>query len=270
MKTYAGWRLGLASLAITLASFGSPRAQEPDTPPGIDGQAIAGVIERIKQDIGYYYAEENQGKKTPAVSMHADPTKCPLAHYDFRIDKLAIEVSALQTDIVKGKFGLKIPFALAGPDSIGSNASMSRTRTASQTLTIDLFPVIDPNFTLPKQLKNTAVDLTKQIDKNPPFTAAERAPPPRVTPISDTLIALRNDLTLAAASKPCLETVARKGTGASDQIKIEFEVEKDNDADVGFDIVIVSIKPESERKSKAGNTITVSFSAAGSMMVIAK
>jgi hypothetical protein len=190
----------VAAVVVTLLfdlAWGAARAQTsaPATPAA--GQAVTGVIERIKQDVAYYYSQKNTRKldvaavASKAVGDTPDPAKCPIeaSHYDFQITKIEVRLQVAENRSRGAEAGLEVPWIGL---KVGSQAKVAAAVTSTHTLTVDLFPNPDEarTFELPPTLRDAAptAQVARQRKVQPAAAAAATAEPPsRITPISDTL-----------------------------------------------------------------------------------
>jgi len=223
------------------------------------GQDVNDVLERIRQDVGYYEYYEKYRR-----GLHNDPDKigsggvsldlvCNTKGYDFDVQKVTPTLQVYASEDASGDIGLKIPLLPAG-SSIGPDINGKNIQTATQTLTFDRF--YNPKTAFPPITPAVHYPLTKELK-----TATERSSQnkrPTVTPIADTLIRLRKALVQSAAQEPCFDTVDGGGH-SNDTLTINFVVEKDDDPNIGFNIWVISAKAGIEKDTKNTSTLTVTF-----------
>jgi hypothetical protein len=248
----------LAAQLLALAGCGNQSAFVL-TNTEIQGQAVSDIMLRLRQDLGHYHDQAVARRALPVdpdipVDQSGHPVKlaCDIGEYDFDISKaeVALQIStALKTN---GSFGLKVPIFPAANGSIGPDLSGTVSRTATQTVTLDLFDGA-----------NTPADgqaLTKELSQANEDSRTGRVARGSVTPISDTLIRLRKALIESARSEPCLNTVSPDPTQKpGDSLKLDFVVGKDVQGDVGFNIYVVSLSAGLEKNQTQDNTLTVNF-----------
>jgi hypothetical protein len=247
---FSTWR---RSTLVLLAGFtGSCGGQQPYLLQNIEvpGQEISGVLERIRQDVGYYeeLAASRRGQNVDPDTLGSDGKMlnlvCSTASYDFDVSKITPTLTVYTARTDSGDIGLKIPFGPPGVGSIGPDINGKNIQTATQTLTFDRFYNSQPTALTP-QLEAATVQ-------------AAQSQRPSVTPIADTLVRLRKSLIQSAQSQPCFSNVD-KDNKSNDTIKIDFIVEKDADPNVGFNLYLVSAKAGHEDDTKNTSSLMVTF-----------
>ncbi len=268
-----------AGIVAAVAAFAVGPPPAPIAAPA-QLQSLTGILERIRQDAGFYEVQAARWRGDipespmldPALTVpaHDDPpdadhpqgqhspsrsiaNACPIDQYDFDIVKIELTLQVVSADTMSGHMGLKVPYL--GADLSGG-AGASRAKTVTKTVVLDRTMPYD----LVKLTDYFKGDDYKRLARGSEEDHAAPAGGPTATavfPISDALLALRQNLVLAAEKEPCFDV--DPAVTSNDSLKLDFQVQTSMDKDVGFTFLLYSASADDKNQKNSENTMVVTF-----------
>jgi hypothetical protein len=262
--------LPLVSIILASASsFGATPLARGTTGPAAgpplrdDAEPLTGILERIRQDVGYYEVEAARRRHDIDPDRRDDPEPdwtgkavCPTAELDLDVTMVEARLQTVVTESASGGVGLRVPFF--GKEG-SADANMTRTDTQTETITLERRFHYD---TAQLEQYETSTDFTTLESAHMAYVSHptiddDGAKTNPVLPIADTLMNLRSNMTAAAGKWPCFEWEDKLAKPGS--ITFDFLVQHAKTGDVGFNFWIVSARASANVDRTLTNTITVSF-----------
>lgn len=284
------WQAAVAAAMLLAVLRLVPDAPAPAPASAPDGEAgqqqsLTGVLERIRQDVGFYeaLAARWRGQITPTITDPAltvpgdlhppdathpapwrDPSRliqaaCPVLPYDFDIVRIKVTLGLTAARTASTDSGLKVPFAegsLSGGGGGGSASSSSRRIVLNRDVPYDLAEL--EKFVRGPDYVNLVTARTRpgaEADGDESGVLV-----PSTFPIAATLVALRRNLLRASEKVPCLAPPHEGGEG--DTMQLHFRVSNSVSKTLGFEIVVIS-KQASQSEDAFDNTIDVTIAPHG-------
>jgi hypothetical protein len=261
-------RTAIAAFGLALICT-TGRAFAEQSPPPPQAEPLTGILERIRQDVGYYEVQAarwrtdiptptGQNKPPAQLQSNTDPATSVCNADDFDFDVTNVETS-LQTVLVKtgaGSVGLQVPL-IGKEGSLDADAS----RQTSQTETISLTRRFryDTDQLKRYQESEDYRGLEAAHEQYHTQTALAAGHANAVLPIAEALIELRNNLIRSAGKLPCFEWADKDVKPESSSVTLTFLVQQAANANVGFNFWIVSAHADAKLEHTNANTLTVSF-----------
>jgi hypothetical protein len=258
-----------AVLSLSFLFAAAPVFAQQDPPLG-QAEPLTSILERIRQDVGYYEVQAarwrtdiadptGRGKLHPAkLQPNAPPVApaCDIRDFDFDVTNVQANLQTVMAETETGGVGLRVPL-------LGKEGSLDAavSRQASRTETIALTRRFRYST---EQLARyqESVDYQLLEDAHEQYHARKslgvtQANP--VLPIADTLIELHKNLIRSAEKLPCFEWADKDVKPESSSITLEFLVQQAADGTIGFNFWIVSAKADAKIERTSVNTLVVSF-----------
>jgi hypothetical protein len=260
-------RFSSAALGLSLAIAAMPVFAAPPTPVSlpsvIAAEPLTGVLERIRQDIGYYEVQVARSRSDISAPAQESGAKtrvstpapvCDVKDFDFDVTNVQLTLQTVTGNAATGNLGLRVPF-LGKETEVTANAELHVDHTQTVALT--------RRFNYSKEQLSLYQDSEDYRRLEAAHAKSEAATPDPLAnatlPVSDALMDLRRNLLQSAAKLPCFEWANKDVTSESSSITIEFQVQQAVDADVGFNFLIISAKAGAKAENTNVNTLIVSF-----------
>jgi hypothetical protein len=261
-------RTAIAAFGLALICT-SGWAFAEQSPPPPQAEPLTGILERIRQDVGYYEVQAarwrtdiptpaDQGKPPAQLQSNTDPATAACNIDDFDFDVTNVETT-LQTVLVKtgaGSVGLQVPL-LGKEGSADADASRETSRTETISLTRRFRYDTDQLKRYQESEDYRGLEAAHEQYHAQKALAAGRAN--AVLPIAEALIELRKNLIRSAEKLPCFAWADKDVKPESSSVTLEFLVQQAADANVGFNFWIVSAHADAKLEHTNVNTLVVSF-----------
>jgi hypothetical protein len=261
MRRTAVAAFGLALILTTNRGF----AEQPPPPP--QAEPLTGILERIRQDVGYYELQAARWRtdiptptgrdKLPAqLQSNTDPSACNVNDFDFDVTNVETTLHTVLVKTGAGSVGLQVPLlGKEGSADIDANRQTSRTETISLTRRFRY----DTDQLKRYQESEDYRGLEAAHEQSHAQKAFAAGHANAVLPIAEALIELRNNLIRSAEKLPCFEWADKDVKPESSSVTLEFLVQQATDANVGFNFWIVSAHADGKLEHTNINTLVVSF-----------
>jgi hypothetical protein len=259
-----------AVLALSLLFAGPALADQAPS----KAESLTSVLERIRQDVGYY--EVQAARRRADI---ADPTKqdrlpdaarlatddvsmaaCDTSDLDFDVTDVRASLQAVTAETGGGSVGLRVPL-LGKEGSVDADVSRQASGTETVTLTRRF------HYSTKELASYQESDDYRQLEAAHTQYHARDASAPAVAnpvlPIADTLLELRKNLMRSAAKLPCFEWAENDAKPENSSITLEFLVQQAVDGTVGFNFWIISAKADGRLERTNVNTLVISFAPHG-------
>jgi hypothetical protein len=262
MNRFSRATLGLSLVISALPAFEAP-ARALSAQSNVAAEPLTGVLERIRQDIGYYEVQAARWRHEISAPASETGTKstisttapmCDVKDLDFDVTNVQLTLQTVTGNAATGNVGLRVPF-------LGKETEV----TGDVELHVDHMQTV----ALTRRFSYSTEQLSRYQDTedyqrleaaHTKFQTSEQKLPANATlPVSDALIDLHRNLLRSAEKLPCFERAGNDVKPESSSITIEFQVQQAADADVGFNFLIISAKAGAKTEHTNANTLVVSF-----------
>ena len=261
-------------LSLLCAIGSAPVALAEQAPP--KAEALTSIIERIRQDVGYYEVQaarwrsdvpdpmKQDERLTPAAGAVPAPA-CDTRDLDFDVTNVQASLHAVAAAAGTGSVELRVPL-LGKEGSLDADANWQTTGTKTVMLTRRFR--YSPTELASYQSSEDYQQLEAAHKQYHARGAASQMNP--VLPIAETLIELRKSLIRSAEKLPCFERADDNAKPESNSITIEFLVQQAAEGTVGFNFWLVSAKAGAKIERTNVNTLVVNFAPHHGAVPVAK
>ncbi|MBV9251281.1 MAG: hypothetical protein JO227_18770 [Acetobacteraceae bacterium] len=247
-------RTARAVLGLSL-SFAAATASAKETPPHVQVEPLTSILERIRQDVGYYEVQAAHWRADARQAHPAEPA-CGTRDWDFDVTNVEANLQTVMEEKESGRVGLHVP--LFGKEG-SADAGVDRQTSGTQTVALTRHLRYNEEQLALYQESEDYRTLENAHNQYRAHGASGTARANPVLPIADTLLELRKNLISSADKLPCFEWADKDVKPENNSITLEFVAQQATDGTVGFDFWIVSAEADAKVERKNVNTLVVSF-----------